>query len=306
MNPIRKLSIILILIMSVITIKGQDFAPVGAEWHYEELFRFSGDTDYIKLQSVKDTLILGETCRKITKRHKLFCNDRPDVEYLFTRNDTVFFLDTAFNKFQILYDFNASTNSSWIIETRDESMDIDTLTITVDSISSTQINGQTLKVMHVTYVKDDENQPRTYKSTIIEKLGDIEYMFNWDPLSTTACDGNYSNGIRCYQDGSFGFYSSGLADSCNQVSSGVGLKELSTIERIELFPNPAGEFLEIHFDKAAHYQIELLNFNGQVALSQNAYGAKLKLDLGELKRGLYVLRVQKGNRLLGLRMLIKE
>lgn len=302
----RKIFTILIVVMSIITIKGQDFAPIGAEWHYEELFRFSGATDYIKIASEKDTVILGETCRKITKRHKLFCNDRPDVEYLFTRNDTVFFLDTTFNKFQILYDFNAGQNSSWIIETRDESMDIDTLTITVDSISTTQINGQSLKIMHVTYVKDDENQPRTYNSTITEKLGDIEYMFNWDHFSFTTCDGNYSNGIRCYQDGSFGLYSSGLADSCNHASSGIGIEDLNAANLTELFPNPAQDFLDVRFKNQSNYVIELFDLNGQIVKSYKDYGSNFKLDLTEVKRGLYLLRVLKENRLVSIKKLIKE
>lgn len=177
----KKLLFTITLIISTISFYGQEFAPVGAEWYYNEQFAFAGDINYIKFTSEKDTLIFGENCKKITKRHKLICNNRPNTEYLFTRNDTVFFLDTAFNEFQILYDFSANPTNSWIIKIKDEFQIIDTLTITVDSISTTQINGQNLKTLYVTYVNDDQNMPQIYPSVIIERIGDINYMFNWYP-----------------------------------------------------------------------------------------------------------------------------
>lgn len=53
----------------------QEFAPVGAEWYYNERFAFSGDVDYIKFTSVKDTVVQGKTCSKIIKRQRLISQD---------------------------------------------------------------------------------------------------------------------------------------------------------------------------------------------------------------------------------------
>ena len=161
----------------------QEFAPIGAEWHYNERFAFSGDIDYIKFTSEKDTVIHGKSCKKITKRHKIYCFDRPDTEFLYTSNDTVYFFDATFNEFQNLYIFNSAPNDSWIIKIKDEAQEIDTITISVDSVSTKQINEQNLKTLHVTYDKNDEIYPESYSSTIIEKIGDVRLSKNL----TTFC-----------------------------------------------------------------------------------------------------------------------
>ena len=179
----KKIVLIIVMAISTITFYGQVFAPVGAEWYYDEQFSFWGDIDYIKFTSEKDTLIFGENCKEITKRHKLQCNDRPETEYLFSRNDTVFFLDTIFNEFQILYDLNANPTDSWIIKIKDEEQDIDTITVTVDSVSITQINGQNLKTLYVTYDKDDEYSPHTYsqnnRKIFLRKFKFLNFLFTF-------------------------------------------------------------------------------------------------------------------------------
>ena len=302
----KKILFTISLIVSAITFYGQDFAPIGAEWYYNEQFAFSGDINYIKFTSEKDTLIFGKNCKKITKRHKILCNDRPDTEYIYSRNDTVFFRDTTFNEFQILYDFSANPTDSWIIKIMDEEQDIDTITITVDSVSTTQINGQNLKTLYVTYNKDDENMPEIYSSTIIEKIGDIKYMFNWYPWSNIACDGNYTSGLRCYQDSDIGMYSTGIVDSCDYVYIWTGISQTKSGARIELFPNPTQDFVKIKVADISNYSIELLDLNGKLLKSTETSNSVLRLDLPQINRGVYVIIVRQGNQILGYKKLIKE
>ncbi|MCB0762995.1 MAG: T9SS type A sorting domain-containing protein [Flavobacteriales bacterium] len=295
-----------VVAISMITSCAQDFAPIGAEWYYNELFAFSNNIDYIKFTSEKDTLMFGETCRKIIKRHKIECNDRPEIEYLFTRNDTVFFLDTIFNEFQVLYDFNAIATSSWTIKIKDEAQNIDTLTITVDAVSTTQINGQDLKTLHVTYVKADENLPDTYTSTIIEKIGDTQYMFNWYPWSNIACDINYTSGLRCYQDSMLGWYSTGIADSCDYVYTWTGIDAIESSERIKLFPNPAQNFVEIIASDYSSYTIDLLDLSGRLLKSDKSFAPNTKLDLSTIPEGVYLIRLQNNGQIIGYKKLIKD
>lgn len=302
----KKIVLTVIIAISTITFYGQDFAPIGAEWYYNEEFAFSGDINYIKFTSEKDTLIFGENCKKITKRHKIVCNDRPEIEYLLSRNDTVFFLDTIFNEFQILYVFNATATDSWIVKIKDEEQEIDTLTITVDSVSTTQINGHDLKTLYVTYDKDDENMPETYTSTIIEKIGDVKYMFNWYPWSNIACDGNYTSGLRCYQDSDIGLYSTGIADSCDYVYIWTGIDNLESSDQIEMFPNPAQDFVEIIAKDYSSYTIDLFDLNGSLLKSDKAFDSNLKLDLTPINKGVYVIRFQNNNQIIGYKKLIKE
>lgn len=197
-----------------------DFAPVGATWYYSEGF-FDGPpnakSDYIKFESVKDTLINGKTCRKITKRHRIICNFRPDVEYLMTRNDTVFIYEEWLKDFVILYDFNAEKSDKWLVPIKSwYDGEVDTLTLVVDSTDYVTYNGHELKRMFVDYYHEDD-QSIVYSAEIIERIGDVNYLFNplfnWD----IPCDGNYSQGLRCYQDEVIGLYETGIAESCDEI-----------------------------------------------------------------------------------------
>src|SRR5512137_1956410 len=90
-----------------LTTPAQEWAPIGALWHYTEKFSVWNppiEIDYIKIESIKDTIIADKVCKKLTKRHNLCCTDRPDVEFMYSENNQVFFYDTHFNSFQLLYD----------------------------------------------------------------------------------------------------------------------------------------------------------------------------------------------------------
>jgi|AntAceMinimDraft_3_1070362.scaffolds.fasta_scaffold00904_3 hypothetical protein len=297
--------ILLILVGISLQNFAQDFAPIGTEWHWDERFAFSGNIDFIKFQSEKDTLINDVLCKKIIKRHKIFCNDRPDVEYLFTRNDTVFFLDTIFNCFQILYDFNAQTNDSWIILLKDETNDIDSLTITVDSTDFQQINDSILKVLYVTYYKNDESRPQIYNSKIIERIGDIQYMFNWFPFSEIVCDANYSNGLRCYQDSVIGLYSTGIANSCDYTYIWTGIEQCNNEDLISIYPNPTTEKVTIEISKKANLELRITDFLGKTHL-QNDFSESINIDLSDFKKGIYLISVYENRKFIGSKKILKK
>lgn len=278
-----------VLFLGISNLVAQDFAPVGAEWHYNERFAFSGDIDFIRFTSEKDTLINGELCRKITKRHQLTIN-RPDTEFLFTRNDTVFFLDTAFSEFQILYDFNANSQDSWIIKLKDEIGEIDTLFVTVNSVSTEQINGMDLKVLNVTYFRNDELNPETYSSVIYEQIGDLNYMFNWYPWSFLL-DANWTDGLRCYEDSVFGLYETGLADSCEYVYDYIGVEETFAAADISIFPNPSTGLITVINENQEDFILRLFNLYGQ-AIYRSKVNSGSQIDFSSFPKGLYFMTIE--------------
>ena len=233
------------------------------------------------------------------------CNMRPEIEFLFDRNDTVFFLDTTFNSFQILYDFNAQLNDSWIILVKDENNNIDSLIITVDSISELQINNSNLKVLHVTYYKKTEFMVETYNSRIIEKLGDIHYMFNWQPYSIVVCDGNYSNGLRCYQDSVIGLYSTGIADSCDYTFIWTSIEQSNKENLISIYPNPTKEKVTIEISRKANLEFKITDFLGNV-LIQNDFSETINIDLSNYTEGIYLVSVYENRQLIGTKKIMKK
>lgn len=282
---------------------GQDFAPVGTEWYYTQRWAFSGDVGYFFFTSEKDTIIEGKICQEIVKEEKIICNDRPDTEYLFTSNDTVYFFDTAFNEFQIMYVFDAQPSDSWIIKIKDSPLNTDTVTVYVDSISTTSINGEDLKTLHVTYSLDyDTLFTIMYHSVIIEKLGDLTYLFNWAPKWAATCDYNWSPGIRCYEDPFLGFYTTGVYDSCSHESVwiDVGVEDQNSFtQSIEVFPNPVKDLVNIQVKNLHTYSIELRDIQGRLVRSKMANNELSQLDLTEVERGIYFVIVREEGVLIG-------
>ena len=272
----------------------QSFAPVGATWHYSERFAFSGAVDYIRFTAEMDTMVNNQLCSKITKRHKLL-NGRPQTEFLFSRNDTVFFLDTTFNEFQILYDFNAGPGDSWDIKVVTWENEIDTFSIRVDSTSMVNINGTMLKAMHVSYLMFDGYLPETYNSTIIEKIGVITYMFNWNVIAPLV-DANWTDGLRCYEDQDLGMYSTGIADSCEYTTLAIDDSEQTNIAT-KIFPNPNDGhfFLSGSFGIAEEKTLSVYNSMGQVILEKSLTSEPeiyVEIQLGEIAPGIYFIMVE--------------
>lgn len=288
------------------SLDGPDFAPIGAEWYYTERFAFSGDIDYLKMISVKDTLIGGRSCRAIQKEGNLLCNGRPDTEYLYEENRILHFWDETFNRFQVLYDMNKAVNDYWIIEVKDTWTDnVDTIKVVVDSISSININDNTFKVLHVTYNVLSKVKPYSYTSKIIEKIGDTQYLFNFYPSSSMVCDANYSDGLRCYNDPNLGNYSTGIAESCTYFHIWSKLKEIISNLTISVFPNPGDGKFEVYCSSGETLTAHVKDITGRLIVTKE-FKFHTMVDLTDYKEGLYILTIQKNNKSIGRMKLIKK
>ena len=284
-----------------------DFAPIGANWYYNERFAFSGDIDFMKITSVIDTTINEKPCRLIRKDGNPMCSGRPDEEYLYEESNRLYFWDPAFNKFQVLYDLNKAIRDYWIIEVKDIMRDnnSDTIKIVVDSISSLIINDKTLKVLHVTYQVLTEVHPYSYQSKIIEKIGDIQYLFNFYPNSSLACDGNYADGLRCYNDSYLGNYSTGIVDSCNYTYKWTGIDEIGKNPGFSVYPNPTTGLIEINSIINDELTAILVDITGRPVNYQSFY-QNTRIDLTNYQNGSYFLMIKQKDKRAGIIKIIKN
>ena len=85
-----------LILVSIVYSSAQNFAPIGAEWHFEKRFAFRGDVDYVKIICNDTILINGKLCQRLEKINNIICNNRPDVEYVFSNGDSVFLYDWRF------------------------------------------------------------------------------------------------------------------------------------------------------------------------------------------------------------------
>jgi hypothetical protein len=247
------------------------------------------DTDYLKIESVKDTMVQNKLCRKLIKRHNLQCADRPNTEFMYSENNQVYFLDTIFNTFQLLYDFNAGPGTQWMIKIKEytSTPGVDSLFVHVDDTTSITINGIKIKVQYVTYYFHNEVIPGYYyQSQIYERIGDLKYMFNFAPSTSFLCDMNFSDGLRCYDDSIFGLYETGNAVSCDYATVGVYEKNSP---QIEVYPNPFSDFLTIKLSTNGSFSYRIVNILGIEILSGMVEDSRI--DLRSLLTGIYSLEL---------------
>ncbi len=298
---------VFLIIFQIYSSFGKDFAPIGAKWYYTEQFAFSTDISYIWIESVGDTIIKGKNCKILKNNGEFTCKFHNTENFVYFEDSIVYFFVPAIDTFQILYDLKAQKDSSWtIVFGIDWLSKLDTIQVIVDSVSYVTINSKELKQLHVSYKSLNFGWEHLgYKSEIIEKIGDKNYLFNLSSLSGIFCDDNYSGGLRCYQDPDFGFYSTGIAESCDYTYKWTGIKGNSLNSDIKVYPNPASDWIEIESRTNKELMINILDLSGKVLVNYKFIGSS-KFDLTSFQKGFYILRIIQSDNLIETRKIIKN
>ena len=271
----------------------QDFAPIGAKWYYTESFAFSGDISFLKIESIKDTVVEGKNCKILLKTNFLGCSNRPTLsEIVYSEDSVVYFWDSYFDKFQTLYDFKTKKGDFWSILMKSNPEQVDTIKVFVDSITSTEIQNKSYKTLYVSYQAEYFNYSQTYSSTIIYKIGDLKYLFNFFPDWANACDFNFSDGLRCCEDAEFGHYTTGIADSCTYTRKWLSNESIrDNTLKVELFPNPTQGKIKINCYDNTNYMIFLLDNLGRI-IKTGSFRKETNLDISTYPNGMYFILIQ--------------
>ena len=129
-------------------------------------------------------------------------------------------------------------------------------------------------------------------------------MFNWYPWSNIACDGNYTSGLRCYKDSELGLYSTGIVDSCNYVFEWTNIEDIESYPKIDFFPNPAKDFVEVSIAGLPEFAFELYDINGRLLLSTKTTNSPI--DISRIGKGLFFVFIRSNGQIIGCQKLIKE
>jgi len=284
---------------------GQDFASIGTEWYYTETFFSSGDINFLKIESVKDTLVENVNCHKLVKTDYLMCTGRSKDEFVYFKDSIAYFYDKIFDEFQVLFDLKAKKDSSWIIKTKNGE-EVDTITVFVDSIDYISINNKELKRLYVTYkYPQSENvENGQYSSQIIESIGDISYLFNIYPTWPLPCDENNSDGLRCYHDNNLGSYETGIAESCDYSHGFTDIKAKKSEMSFNVYPNPALDRVKIEIDKKVEFEYVLMDPAGR-KLQSRKFISSVEIDLSGYTKGVYIISLKKSGHMICTSKLVK-
>ncbi len=292
-KDMKKLLFIILTAISIQAIS-QEFAPIGAKWHYDQ-GTFNPDlTTYQTFEAISDTIINGIPCRKLMKISRLTGTEISYL-YMYSVTDSVFFY--AGNGFHLLYDFGAITGDTITLGyyiTYDGSP----LKMIIDSTSTIIINGETRKLQ---YVSCGDGMVIEFGGIVIEGIGNIGYMFpSFDP----SLDGP----LRCYEDSNLGLFINPYHPNngwnfqdCEQIITGIAGKEKTA--DIMIYPNPATHFLKItDLDRPTEYTF--FDIQGKAIKSGMVVPSQL-INLRDIPAGLYFLKIR-NSKLLTIKKIVKE
>ncbi|MCX6231877.1 MAG: T9SS type A sorting domain-containing protein [Bacteroidetes bacterium] len=280
----KKINLLLIFIFVLnISCFAQNFAPVGATWHYSR-GGFTSNTYYpVKLESVKDTVILGLQCRKITGNYYHFGNN--NFDYMYSSSAKVYIFDKQLLQFVKIYDFNLNAGDTLKYKLYfNNTLDTNSAYI-IDSVGITTINGKTLKVQYTHNMMTFNPYPLLIMGgKIIEGIGSDFFLFpqyiNQDP---------YNNHLRCYSDTSVGYYNTGIVSKCDSIVNNI--KEETNYFKLKVYPNPANCY--INFDLGLYKDIKLNIYSsmGQNVMQQSIVAGYTIINIRNFKSGIYFYKL---------------
>lgn len=299
-----------LVLSALVEIKSQIvFCPPGAEWHYnfQDGPAWWNIIHNEKAKYARDSVLGSETVKVINHQHFSHdCSFYLPFTLIKQSGDTVFIRNArTFNKWQILYNFAATTGQSW-----QDSLkglypgQIIVYSTTVTTVGSDVSNGFTLKKLYVStsYTASGENPSSPYSYAITERYGSDIFLFPFK--YSKGCEAGMFNSFLCYEDNTFGLkqFSS---RSCDHTA-GLDVSTFEGSEEIKIYPNPALDIVQIELDNSTNPTLTLFDVSGREVLIQTLNKTISEIDLHELPPGIYFLQISNDQKIISTQKFIKQ
>lgn len=152
--------------------------------------------------------------------------------------------------------------------------------ITSDATTITENKG-TLQFTAVVIPDDATNKDVTWSISDGESYATI----STSGLVTAVADGSVT--VRATADDISGVYGEMTITISNQAT---GIEDIS-VTSINVFPNPAKDFLNVQFNEGSEYLMEMIDMTGKLVKSQNIYNSEERIDISDISDGLYFIKV---------------
>lgn len=258
----------------------QELLTKGAIWTYSYGPSMSGRIGVVKLTYERDTVIQARSCKIISGRNTFAFIGTPSDTSSFTfryflneENDTLSFYDIGERSFFTLYNFAGQVGDSW----QWPNLDCPT-EVTIDSIGSRVINGDTLRTIYIFI--DHEWYPS--KRVLIEKVGPESGYFLLFHGLVCGTDRFSLGNLICYEDSVLGLYQVDPEIPCYYRF--VSIDEASRIN-IRIYPNPVHNSWFIQSKKEAI--VQLYDLSGKQVLQKQIQVGVNQVDVSSFNTGVY-------------------
>lgn len=289
--------ITLILVLSLTSnLFSQNFGLVGTEWYYSinsNQVACAPYCDYTHLESVKDTVIQGKTCYKITQTTYRDDGDTLyfDPLFVYSQADTTFaysFIKARFLKFLI---FNANQGDTLTLDyppfyfTLPGPLVDTTYRLVIDAVVQKSIDGVPLKKYQTTGL--DGFSFYSEHGSFMDRIGGLNSLYPRQGIIPEN-DG----AIRCYKDAQIDTNFTGNACDLLWITA---VPELENNARFKLYPNPSNSNLVI--ENVGHQKetvlIEIRSVTGKLALTKKVTAfEKVTVNTSEIPAGIYFVSVK--------------
>lgn len=282
----KKILSVLVVIISL-NVYSQDFAPLGATWHYD--YNNFATVGYVEINSISDTIVNGVECRKLEKTMEIYNYISEDYftynlgfEIISSDADNVYMYQNGV--FYTLYDFSAEVNDTWEIPMTYDSEECDTTgVIRVIATGDTIINAEPLRYI---IIEPTEESEWYLLGMIIEKIGAVEYYLF--PEQTCMIDFFEGGSFRCYQDDIFDIEVG--TKPCTFIITDVNSLEHS--ENLQTFPSPAHDI--VHFQSPNNqniYNIKIYNISGTMIYEHSPQQSEFQWNCQNQHSGIYFYHI---------------
>ena len=267
---------------AMIPLGGNNFL-MGSEWYYE-IENENGSITYQYMYQAGDTIVQDEPTHILVKINTLYdkgLRDEVTHEYVYKRDNKVYWWNKTLEEFTVLYDFEAEVGDEWEIKVGTES-----LIMHVDAVEVVEYEGSFYRMLRVS------DAGNIFSGDIVCGIGHLTSFFP-ERLMDNG-DGLRVEGLRCYWIEDELVFKPGDED-CDAIYSEVhGVEEdgpSTGSGTFTVYPNPTNGVLTVHHSEFQihHSEFQIANLMGQTVLSGNINAENQQIDVSSLPQGMYFI-----------------
>ena len=258
----------------------EDCGTNGNEWYYE-ILNDDGSVTYQYLKQAGDTLVNNEEPHIIIRINTLYDKGEHVVtshEYIFDRDDKVYWWNKELQEFTVLYDYSAEPGDEWEIK-----VGLKSLVMHVDAVDEYEYEGRLFKMLQVS---DADNM---FNGTIVRGIGHLTSFFPERLMQSAR--GYRVEGIRCFwwQDDLLFKYGEKDCDEVYEEFHDYSLDEPTGDAGFKVYPNPCDGMITISGVQAGEYRIA--NLLGQTIIAGRIDAEKQQINVSALPTGVYFINI---------------
>ena len=265
----------------------------GATWTYQ--YKENGfmevETHLAIFSITEQTTLNGQACAKMeatgNNSNPLNCNAAWPPYYLYESDDSIFFATDYDNTFRLAYDFGAEPGDTWEFIVPIDIFETETVyMVTVNNVTTTEIDGQELKQMNLNYqhISGDDSYIGWQNLPVTEKIGAVPFLIPFGKWS--VCENHFNDSIRCYSDSQIAYLAPDFS-SCF-----LGLNDTRPEVNMGIYPNPAQNTFTLEVWDNRILEIQIYTVSGKRIFSNGFDNHKIEVNTSAFKAGLYHISVQ--------------